>query len=135
MNIWDIGHHFHEASHGIVNFDYTGAPRFYSEGITDFIRFVARGNPAVDKGASIHLLSTDRDFLDAKKTWDEGYGKGARFLLWLTQHYDTSGAEYRLVRKLLQKVADADIFTDVFGASYRRLFRAYKANPEVNPHC
>jgi hypothetical protein len=162
-DIWDIGHHFHEASHGIVNFDYTSAPRFYSEGITDFIRFVARGNPTVDKGTSIHLLSTDRDFLDEKKTWDEGYGKGARFLLWLTQHYDRSGAEYRLVRRLLQKVADSEakrpeptakappgkpspvtpdqdahfqrIFTDVFGKSYHQMFRAYKANPKVNPHC
>jgi hypothetical protein len=162
-DIWDIGHHFHEAAHGIVNFDYTGAPRFYSEGITDFIRFVARGNPTVDKGQSIHLLSTDRDFRNEKKTWDEGYGKGARFLLWLTQHYDRSGAEYQLVRKLLQTVADREarrptptaeappgkpspvtpdqeahfqrIFKDVFGKSYHQLFQAYRASPTVNPHC
>jgi hypothetical protein len=162
-DIWDIGHHFHEASHGIVNFDYTSAPRFYSEGITDFIRFVARGEPAIDKHASLHLLSTDSGFLDEKKTWDEGYGKGARFLLWLTQHYDPSGAEYRLVRTFLQEVADREakrpkptakappgkpspvtpdqeahfqrVFKDVFGASYHQLFQAYQANPKVNSHC
>jgi Peptidase of plants and bacteria len=134
--------HMHESAHGIVNpfkFDYTGAPKLYSEGITDFIRFVARSDGGIDRGWTV-VDNIDSSFFDEKNVWEGGYRPGARFLLWLTQHYDTSGGEYRMVHDLNALLVSGNrdwqgVFTRIFGRSFHELFQAYKANSRINKHC
>jgi hypothetical protein len=140
--IWDIGLHMHEGAHSIVNpfkFKCAGAPKFYSEGVTDFIRYTARGEGGIDRGWTL-ANQTDSSFLDESNVWQGGYRPSARFLLWLTEHYDTSGGDYRMLHDLNARLVSGNrdwqgIFTQIFGWSFHELFQAYRANPKINKHC
>jgi hypothetical protein len=135
----DPGMWMHESAHLIqADYPYPDFPKFYGEGITDFIRFVSHGeDPA---WALISLSATDSSYFDEQKVWDSGYRQAARFLLWVTQHYDPSGAQYKLVHDL-NVGASGDkpdwqgMFVQATGKSYHQLFTEYAADRKVNPHC
>jgi hypothetical protein len=132
------GHFLHEASHMVGPTYPDDTPRFYKEGITDFVRYVAHGRDRV-------WNPTDKDggfggAMDRDEVWNFGYALAARYMLWLTQHYDTSGNRYEKVRALNVALNQGEtdykgLFTRVWGKSYDQLFDEYVKNPVINEHC
>lgn len=135
----DSGMWMHESAHLLqTGYPYPDVVKFYGEGIPDFVRFVAHGEDPAWKIAG--LSATDSGFFDEQKAWDSGYREAARFLLWVTQHYDHSGAKYQLVHDLNLGVSVdhpdwQGVFAQVTGKSYHQLFTEYTADRTINPHC
>jgi hypothetical protein len=132
------GHFLHEASHMVGPTYPDDTPRFYKEGITDFVRYVTHGRDRV-----WNPTAPDGGFggaMDRNEVWDFGYALAARYMLWLTQHYDTSGNHYEKVRAMnvALNAGETDykgLFARVWGKSYDELFDEYVKNPKVNEHC
>jgi hypothetical protein len=132
------GHFLHEASHMVGPTYPDDTPRFYKEGITDFVRYVTHGRDQV-------WNPTDPDggfggAMDRNEVWNFGYALAARFLLWATQHYDTSGSRYEKVRALNVALNQGStdykgLIVKVFGKTYDQLFDEYVKTPVIYEHC
>ena len=135
----DLGMWMHESAH-LTQLGYIGkgAPLLYAEGITDFIRFVSHGEDPAWKIVDIDDIGNT--YYDENVGWNGGYRESARFLLWVTQHYDTSGAKYQLVHDLNVGAAEANpdyqgMFVKATGKTYHELFTEYAQDRKINPHC
>jgi hypothetical protein len=135
----DTGVWTHEHAHIIQDYPHVDGykyPGLFKEGITDFIRFVAHSEDTRWK-----LVSVNSDgFWNEQTVWNQGYGFGARFLLWVTQHYDNTGNRYRLVHDLNAAVHQGDRNYDAWfrkrtGKTYHQLFADYLRNRSIRPHC
>ncbi|MDQ1658497.1 MAG: hypothetical protein QOD41_3580 [Cryptosporangiaceae bacterium] len=135
----DFGSWMHETAHGIqMHYPDSGVPALYAEGIPDFVRFVAHKEDPQWKIVS--LADTDAEYFTEQRGWDGGYRISARFLLWVTQHYDKSGAKYDFVHGLNVGASTANpdwqgLFTKLTGKSFHQLFTEYAADRVINPHC
>ena len=135
----DTGSWTHEFGHMTQNYHgHVDASGLFDEGIVDFIRFVAHGEDERWKIAD--LSATNSDFWDEQKTWHDGYGKGARFLLWLTMRYDKSVYRYQLVHDLNTALNHGDrdydgLFVKLTGKNYHQLFADYLNDRVIPPHC
>jgi hypothetical protein len=130
----NVGTWLHESAH-LLQLDYAARPApLFTEGITDFIRFVGYGDDPTWTVAAEPVPA------DAAGVWNGGYRVGARFLLWLTQRFDTSGARYRLVYDLNAKAAEGRtdleaVVAEVVGRPFADLAEEYLREPGINPHC
>jgi hypothetical protein len=135
----DFGSWMHESAHGVqMHYPDAGVPALYAEGIPDFIRFVAHKEDP--KWKLVSLSDVDEEYFSEQQGWDGGYRLSARFLLWVTQHYDKSGAKYQLVHDLNVGASTAKpdwlgLFTKLTGKSYHQLFTEYAKDRVINPHC
>jgi hypothetical protein len=137
----DFGSWMHEAGHNTQSgYAGSGVPNIFSEGIPDFIRFTARGEDPKWKVVDASQVGNSGHEFNADQVWSEGYALAARFMLWVTQKYDTSGNKYHIVAEFSRLLNDGDtnfntLFDRVVGKSYQQLFQEYLADPKINPHC
>jgi hypothetical protein len=135
----ELGGWLHDAARLLqTRYPGSGVPGLFSEGIPDFIRFAARGEDPAWRLVERRQLGAGA--FDSQHVWSAGGRDGARFLLWVTQHYDSSGARYQLVHDLNTAVDSgaldyAGLFVTLTGRSYAQLFAEYAKDRVIMPHC
>jgi hypothetical protein len=134
----DLGMWMHEGAHFAQGYGYDDAPRLFVEGIADMIRFVAMGEDPAWK--IVDAADVGPKVFDRTEIWSVGYSASARFLLWVTQHYDRSGDQYALVRDINNALNHGErdhekLIRTTVGKSFDELLTEYRADPRINPHC
>jgi hypothetical protein len=72
----DSGMWVHEGAHLLgTGLPYPNVPKFYGEGIPDFVRFVALGEEPGWK----FINATDATYFDKDRVWTDGYRQAAGF--------------------------------------------------------